>query len=35
MILTTHSTMSGIFDQMDDMSYELHRHGTGVRRRQR
>ena len=29
MILTMHSTMSGIFDQMDESEHERHRHGTG------
>ena len=35
MMLTMHSTMSGIFGQMDDMSQDATAHGEGVRRRQK
>ena len=35
MMQTMHSTMSGIFGQMDDIDPERQRHGPGVRRRQK
>ncbi len=35
MMLTMHSTMSGIFGQMDDIEQRSDSHGTGFRHRQK